>query len=322
MTANVGNPASMPASTGNMMQQIEQAKPNEIFELDLVKRKYIENYNAAHREKSGELMYSRQLIFFKQAMLNNDKLAKCSKFSLYACFVTAAVNGYSLDPQDDEVYLIPRDGKACLDRQAGAHVRRLIRTGQIDRVEQANLVYDGDEFEVENGKVIRHKPTFKSDTIVAGYVVFILDKDGNRQKHFIYRKSDFESWRAKSPNPKTVEKQGQYGPYLAASLWDNGILGGTQPEPNFLRTKIVKHAAKDKSWSSGTTLVIVDNYTEVEIETSNEDLLPPSQPLGSLPGTMTLVPPAEVKPAATDDNSFTHAEEVPKQTKVFSSDNF
>lgn len=253
-----------------IMQVIQSTPAAQIAELDFVKGKYVENYNACHREKIGELMYHRQVIHFKQAIVGNDKLKSADPFSLYACFATAAVNGYSLDPADGEVYLIPRDGKACLDRQAGAFVRRLIRTGQIQYCEQAKLVYDGDAFRVQNGRVVAHVENFKTDTIIAGYVRMVVDDNG-ADRFFIYRKSDFESWRKKSPNPRTIQKNGQNGTYLKESLWDNGVLNGTQPEPNFLRTKIVKHAAKEKCWATGLTPVVLDHYTEVEIESGLED---------------------------------------------------
>ena len=150
------------------MQVIQSTPPAAIAELDFVKKKFIENYNLCHKSNQGDIQYHRQVVHFKQLLANNSRLAACQPFSLYACFLTAAVKGYSLDPNDDEVYLIPRDGKACLQRQAGAHIRRLITTGQIVSADQAKLVYHGDEFEVMNGRVIKHIGRFQSDTIIAG----------------------------------------------------------------------------------------------------------------------------------------------------------
>jgi hypothetical protein len=245
----------------SIMQVISNTPAIQIPELDFVREKYIQNFNACHKEKVGELMYHRNIIHFKQALSSSPQLQKCDPFSLYACFATAAVNGYSLDPNDNEVYIIPRAGKACLDRQAGAYIRRLMRTGQIQFAEQAKLVYEGDVFQVENGRVVKHVESFKTDNIIAGYVRMVLDENGT-DRFFIYRKSDFESWRKKSSNPSTVIKRNQQGQeYTAESLWDNGIVGGTQPEPNFLRTKIIKHAAKEKCWATGITPVFVEIYT-------------------------------------------------------------
>lgn len=301
-------------SSESIMQVIKNTQPAQIPELDFVRKKYIDNYNACHVEKIGELVYHRNVIHYKQAIMSNQKLANADPFSMYACFVTAAVNGYSLDPADNEVYLIPRDGKVMLDRQAGAYVRRLIRTGQIKFAEQAKLVYEGDIFQVENGRVIRHVENYQSDNIIAGYVRFVIDEKG-ADRYFVYRRSDFESWRKKSPNPRTIEKSGQHGKYLSESLWDNGVLNGTQPEPNFLRTKIIKHAAKEKCWATGTTLIQIEHYAEVEIETNNEDYKDGSRI--ELPASTGQQPIQTQTPIKVTDDDFV-SDEKPAQAATVS----
>ncbi len=250
---------------------IQNTAPGKIAELEMVKEKFINNYNLANGSTKGELMYHRQLVHFNQQILKNTSIANADKFSLYACFVTAAVNGYSFDPEDNEVYLIARGGKACLDRQAGAHVRRLIKTKQIQFAEQAKIVYKGDIFEVENGRVVRHVEKFETEEIIAGYIRFVIDDKGNgNDRFFVYRKSDFDAWRKKSPNPKTIQKNGANGSYLSESLWDNGVVDGTQPEPGFLRTKIVKHACKEKCWATGANPVGVETFEGIEIDAEDE----------------------------------------------------
>jgi hypothetical protein len=122
---------------------------------------------------------------------------------------------------------------------------------------------------VENSRVVKHVESFQSDVIIGGYVRMVMDERGT-DRFFIYRKSDWESWRKKSANPRTVEKVNRNGgKYLSESLWDNGIVGGTQPEPNFLRTKIIKHAAKEKCWATGQTPASVETFAEVEIDSDD-----------------------------------------------------
>src|SRR5690606_29335608 len=98
-------------------------------------------YNKCNNSSNGEMMYHNQVIHFNQQISSSDALMKADKFSLYACFVVAAANGYSLDPSDEEIYLWPIDGKARLSKQAGAYVRRLIKTKQVKYADQAKLVY-------------------------------------------------------------------------------------------------------------------------------------------------------------------------------------
>lgn len=255
-------------SKSETLDLITNTPANKLAELEIVRDRFIKNYNLSHKSQQGDLMYHRQMVFFNQQITSNQQLANSDKFSLYACFVTAAVNGYSFDPEDNEVYLVAYKGKATLMRQAGAHVRRLIKTNQVQYVEQAKIVYKGDVFEVENGRVLKHIEKYETEEIIAGYVRFVIDSNGN-DRFFIYRKSDFEAWRKKSPNPNTVQKTGQNGTYLSESLWDNGVIGGTTPEPGFLRTKIVKHACKEKCWAVGTTRPDVEQFA-VEMDEEEE----------------------------------------------------
>jgi len=256
-------------SKNQTLELIQNTAPGKIAELDMVKEKFIKNYNLANRSENGDLMYHRQLVYFNQNIAASTQLQNADKFSLYACFITAAVKGYSFDPLDNEIYLVPRGGKACMQLQAGAYVRRLIQTQQATGCEQAKLVFKGDVFEVEDGIVKRHIEKFESETIIAGYVKF--NTAGGGFKYFIYRKSDFESWRKKSPNPATVQKSPTW---LAESLWDNGVIGGENPEPAFLRTKIVLHAAKEKCWFTGSTPIELEQFN-VEIDAEEENPITP-----------------------------------------------
>jgi recombinational DNA repair protein RecT len=269
------------------LELIQNTAPGKIAELEMVKEKFIKNYNLANRSENGDLMYHRQLVYFNQNISASTQLQQADKFSLYACFITAAVKGYSFDPLDNEIYLIPRAGKACMQLQAGAYVRRLIQTGQAIECGQAKLVYKGDVFEVEDGLVKKHIEKFETETIIGGYVKF--NTAGNSFRYFIYRKSDFESWRKKSSNPATVQKSPTW---LSESLWDNGIVGGENPEPNFLRTKIILHAAKEKCWFTGSTPIELEQFN-VEVEAEEET-------------------PASAEPAPEPPKEYASFEDVPE----------
>lgn len=236
-----------------IVEVIRKTAPASIAELDFVRDKYIQNYNFTHKSKVGEMMYHRQLIHFKQLIAESDKLKACDPFSLYACFLTAAVNGDSLDPNDEETYLIPLAGKARLWPQVKSRVKRLRNSGQVRFLDQAKLVYKGDEFVVEGGRVVRHAEKFESEEIIAGYVRFVLD-DAGTDKYFIYRKSDWQAWRAKSPQ-------------AGGENWNTN----NQPLPSFLRTKLIKHACNDKSWSSARFSNSQAEIYNVEIDDPEEE---------------------------------------------------
>ena len=266
-----------------IMQVLQETKPAQIAELEFVKDKFIQNYNMCNPGNLGEMMYHRQLVHFKQQITGSEQLKKADPFSLYACFVTAAVNGYSLDPQDNEVYLIPMGGKAFLWRQAGAHVKRLTRTNQIKYVDQPLLVYEGDDFSVENG-VPKHVEKFATETFKAAYVRFVLP-DG-KDRYFIYRKSDWEAWKKKSQQ----------------ATGDNWTGNGGQPGAAFLRTKVVLHACKEKCWATGLNNVQADQFSNIEVDDENMNNMNLPEAKGNYEAKMIVSPAGEL--SDNDDDSF------------------
>lgn len=283
-----------------IVQLIMNTPPAQIASLPFVKDKFIQNYNACNPGNQGEMMYHRQQIHFTQAIMADDKtgaaLRACNPFSLYAVFATAAANGYSLDPADNTVYIIPKGGVARLWRQAGAHVHRLMRTNQIAFADQVQIVYAGDNFVVSKGDVKEHDSKFTSEQYLAAYQRFELP-DG-KSRYFVYRPSDWNLWRSKSDVPDGAN-------------WKAGPLG--QPDAGFLRTKVTKHACMEKVWATGMQPIIPQEFQDVEIESdapldmiilptaqtgnsgnsSNSGTIPPSPVLSSGPGNN----PAQTPPA-------------------------
>lgn len=291
-----------------IMELIQSTPATKLAALEMVKNRFIHNYNHCHKGKDGELMYQRQMMHFNQAIANSDGLKKCSPFSLYAVLMNAAVKGYSLAPEDDEVYLIPRGGKAVMQLQAGAHVKRLMRTSQITFANQVQLVFFGDDFEVSKGRVVRHIEKYQSEMIIAAYVTFVLDDKGT-ERDFVYRKADWQSWRAKSDLKNGDNWNG--GTYTAP---DGSA--GKQPQPGFLRTKVMLHATKEKCWATGMTPAGAEHYdgVEVEIDDADHETLPtePTAPQQPAAPPLTVIPPAEkpagrksfLRPKAAEVNEF------------------
>lgn len=240
-------PVVQQATVNGLQARLEQTTPGAIAELDFVQKKYIENYNATHTIKNGEMMYHANLLHFKQLIMASQDLQNASKFSLYACFVTAAVLGVDFNPTANECYLVPMNGKASLWPQTPLKVRRLTESQQVKSVDQAKIVYQGDEFVVENGRVIKHLERYETDIPIVGYVRMVLNDEG-ADRFFIYRRNDWEAWRSKS-------KQANGG------NWNFKNTG--YPDPGFLRTKLVSHACSEKCWASGKTDPTVETYAVI-----------------------------------------------------------
>lgn len=298
------------AKRTEIIEIIRNTPPGRIASLDFVRDRFIQNYNACNPDKQGELMYHKQMIHFNQIIAGSEKLQNCDRFSLYACFATAAANGYSLDPADNTVYLVPKGGKACLWRQAGAHIHRLIRSNQITRAEQVQIVYKGDDFLASKGRVIKHNQAFASDEMIVGYQEFILP-DG-LSRFFIYSKFQWADWKAKSDVPNGDNWN-----------WKNS----GQPESGFLKTKITKHAATEKVWATGMQPIAPETFQDVEIESDSLVVPAPGgdfeEPNGSAaPARLDISAATGTAPAASPIIIIKPAAEPAKVNSPSSDDEF
>jgi hypothetical protein len=244
---------NLPATAANIYKEIEATKAIDVPFLPLVKDKYIQNYNAVHGGTNGELMYHRNMGFMKNLVDTNPKIAGCTPFSVYACLTTCAAYGYSLDPADEQVYLIPYGNKLSISKQPGEKLHRLYRTKQVVKNTPVTLVYENDKFSIVDG-FPKHEAFRPVGQIVAGYVIFTLP--GGKQQPFIYWKEDWEIWRTSAPDKN--------GSNWRASVWDEkatALISTNQPKPNFLKSKIISHACTEKCWLPGAGI----NVAGVEI---------------------------------------------------------
>jgi recombination protein RecT len=121
--------------------------------------------------------FDRECEFALQALYNNDfamKIASQNRASLIAAVVNIAAIGISLNPAKKQAYLVPRDGKICLDISYMGLMDLAIDSGSI-RWGQAELVYEADTFGL-NG--VDREPThlrnpFSKDrgAVIGAYVV-------------------------------------------------------------------------------------------------------------------------------------------------------
>jgi recombination protein RecT len=128
----------------------------------------------------------REISFAMQAINNSKQLQECSKESLQKAVYNVALTNLSLNPVLKYAYLIPRWSKngsqAVLEPSYQGLIKLLTDTGSIVAV-SANIVYEGDEFEVSYGTQaeIIHKPKFKSKDVQCVYAVAVLKGENFRQ---------------------------------------------------------------------------------------------------------------------------------------------
>lgn len=121
--------------------------------------------------------FDREAEFALQTLYGNDyamKIAMQNRASVIAAVVNIAAIGISLNPAKKQAYLVPRDGKICLDISYMGLLDLAIDSGSI-RWGQAKLVYEKDLFElvgIDQQPIHKHAP-FSRDRgeVVGAYVV-------------------------------------------------------------------------------------------------------------------------------------------------------
>ena len=128
--------------------------------------------------------FDREAEFALQALYGNDyamKIANSNRQSVINAVVNIAAIGISLNPAKKQAYLVPRDGKICLDISYMGLMDLAIDSGSL-RWGQAELVYETDTF-VLNG--IDQQPTHlrnpfaKDRGEVVGVYVVVKTADGD-----------------------------------------------------------------------------------------------------------------------------------------------
>lgn len=128
--------------------------------------------------------FDREAEFALQALYNNDfamKIAMQNRASVIAAVVNIAAIGISLNPAKRQAYLVPRDGKICLDISYMGLMDLAIDSGSI-RWGQAELVYESDLFEltgVDKEPIHKRAPFARDRGEVVGVYVVVKTVDGD-----------------------------------------------------------------------------------------------------------------------------------------------
>lgn len=161
----------------NLNTALEKAKNvKEVFTLDFVADRAIQNYQAVTGRKDANNWYQTEVLTMMSIFAEKPELAKADKMSIWGCLMTAGRLGLSI--ADGHLDLVPyNDGKILKAEPNYKGMReQLRRMPEVKEVYEAQVVCVGDEFEHDplSNKVTVHKrkgtPTFKMEQIVAAYV--------------------------------------------------------------------------------------------------------------------------------------------------------
>ena len=128
---------------------------------------------------------------------NGAAIAKCTHQSVLRAIVDCA--RFGIDPAFGRAYIIPYGGEAELQLGYLGLIELAKRSGQIKSI-TAELVHDGDEFDVEvgtNPKFV-HRPKFNGDGVHFKYVYALAVFDDGHFEYTVLSKDEVENIRRKS----------------------------------------------------------------------------------------------------------------------------
>lgn len=130
------------------------------------------------------LSFEREAEFAIQTITGNDftmKIAMQNRQSVFNAVTNIAAIGISLNPAKRQAYLVPRDGKICLDISYMGLMDLAMATGSI-RWAQAELVYQQDSFALngfDKPPTHSYSPFSKERGDVVGVYVVVKTADGD-----------------------------------------------------------------------------------------------------------------------------------------------
>lgn len=234
MSTNVSNKLSI-------VQKIEQTPAAQVAALPEVADRFKQLYSIMNGKNSeiANVIYESEKFHFQKLLADKPDLQKCTKLSLYGCFLDMAVGGLSFDPAMKHAYVIsmptnvgtkdnPRwENRATLFFSGLGELVIRTRQGQIKHADNPVVVFEGDLFKygTKNDKIyIEHEAAFprKSENIIACYLR-IERPDGSVD----YKVFGIED----------VMKLREFSKQKNSLAWTAGLRG-------MVETKTIKHAFK------------------------------------------------------------------------------
>lgn len=132
----------------------------------------------------GAMNFEREAGFAVQVITSNDyamRVAMDNRQSVINAVTNVAAIGISLNPAKKQAYLVPRDGKICLDISYMGLLDLAIQSGSV-MWGQAELVYEQDRFELQgfdHPPVHNRNPFAKDRGAIVGVYVVVKTRDGD-----------------------------------------------------------------------------------------------------------------------------------------------
>lgn len=260
----------------------------QLIDQDPVKASFIDTLVLMHRysQCDAEATYEREARYYKRLLSETPYLQEATGLSLVSTFFEVAITGLSLQPgQKSDCYIEARSSKQkqkqkredkVVEVEAWVRVARLvitaygelnlrIKAGQIIRMNNPIVIYEGDKFQPRTNArgelTVDYVPAIPriSNKIIGAWVSIILPHNGIDFKWLleddIERLKNYSIPRATKINPNPE----------ANALYQSNE---GQIDPGFLEAKTIKHAMR-----SYTKLKVSDN---IAFEGDSDDDKPQS----------------------------------------------
>lgn len=148
---------------------------------------------------TDEKTWSREIVFALQILRNNRLLQGTDPQSIRDAVVNVATTGATLNPALHQAYLVPRDGKCCLDFSYRGLTKLAVDSGSVIDVD-ATVVHVKDEFYYEMGlepKLI-HRPWLGEDHGELTHVYAIALLHNKVKKFIVLNKAEVEKVKSTS----------------------------------------------------------------------------------------------------------------------------
>lgn len=242
------------ANEGQNQTWLDNLNPLKITEDSKVKESFINVVSKIYKKSVDEatMIYEKESMYFKKALVASEKLQKCTRISLYSAFIEVAIQGISTQPgQKSEAYLeargvnigtkqAPQYIDTCMLRiTAYGELNMRISSGQIIRMKNPIVLYEGDHFQPltnQRGELyVDYKPAIprKSQKIYGAWVC--IELPGNSLDFKWLLEDDIKRLMNYSI-PKFGNERGNANALYTS---DNG-----QIDPGFLEAKTIKHAMR------------------------------------------------------------------------------
>lgn len=152
--------------------------------IDIIRNDIYSTQERFDRMSGGVLNFEREAGFAMQVIAGNDysmRIAMDNRQSVINAVTNVGAIGISLNPAKRQAYLVPRDGKICLDISYMGLLDLAIQSGSV-MWGQAELVYTQDRFELHGfDKPPAHArdPFSKDRGEITGVYVVVKTRDGD-----------------------------------------------------------------------------------------------------------------------------------------------